>query len=92
MNFGSDTYDWLVVTGAQAQLQGTGTFTGDTSYKFLLTVIDGQKPGAGGVDYIRIKIWDPVTGTVIYDNQPGAPIDASPTVRIGGGSITIHDN
>jgi len=36
----------------------------------MLTAIDGQVNGGGGVDKFRIKIWDSATGQVIYDNQP----------------------
>jgi hypothetical protein len=90
LNFSSTTYDWLVVAGAKAQFKGTGTINGAGSYRFMLTAIDGQINGGGGVDKFRIKIWDPTTGQVIYDNQMGAGDDALLTTAIQGGSIVIH--
>jgi hypothetical protein len=58
----------------------------------MLTAIDGQRPGGGGVDRFRIKTWDKDSGDAIaYDNQMGSSDDASPTTALGGGSIVIHD-
>lgn len=40
---------------------------------------------------MRIKIWDKNNGNaIVYDNQMGAPDNASPTAAIGGGSLVIH--
>lgn len=88
LNFHSSNYEWLVVGGARAQYKGTGTINGAGSYNFILTAIDGQRPGGGGVDKFRIKIWS--SGGVVYDNQMGALDDANPTTQLGGGSIVIH--
>jgi len=88
-NFHSTAYEWLVVAGARAQYKGTGTINGSGSYSFLLTVIDGQQPGGGGVDRFRLKVWGP--GGVIYDNQMGDGDNASASTALGGGSIVIHD-
>lgn len=87
--FGSTWYDWLVVAGARAQFKGRGTVNGAGDYGFLLTAIDGEVSG-GGVDRLRLKVWDHATGTVIYDNQLGDADDASPTTGLGGGSIVVH--
>jgi hypothetical protein len=89
LNFHSSNYEWLVVGGARAQYKGTGTINGTDGYKFLLTAIDGQRPGGGGEDKFRIKIWDSAD-IVIYDNQMGAGDDENPTTALGGGSIVIH--
>ena len=88
LNFHSASYEWLVVGGARAQYKGTGTINGAGSYSFILTAIDGQVAGGGGVDKFRIKVWEP--GGVIYDNQMGASDAADPTTQIGGGSIMIR--
>jgi len=88
--FKSNVYEWLVVSGARAQYKGTGTINGAGNFGFLLTAIDGQVNGGGGVDKFRIKIWDVATGAVVYDNQPGAADTADPTTTIAGGSIVIH--
>lgn len=89
-NFHSTAYEWLVVAGARAQYKGTGTINGSGSYSFLLTVIDGQRPGGGGVDRFRLKVWGP--GGVIYDNQVGDADGAPASTALGGGSIVIHGN
>ena len=90
LNFSSTAYDWLVIAGAKAQYKGTGTINGTGCYRFMLTAIDGQIPGGGGVDKFRIKIWDLASGQVVYDNQLGAGDDVIPTTAIQGGSIVIH--
>lgn len=57
----------------------------------LLTVIDGQATNGGGVDRFRIKIWNKVTGQVVFDTQMGESEAADPTTPIGdGGSIVIQ--
>jgi len=93
INFHSEVYEWLVVAGAKAQFKGTGTINGSGNYGFMLTAIDGQISGGGGVDKFRIKIWDKNNGdAVVYDNQViGDPSDtAIPTTALGGGSINIQ--
>lgn len=78
------------LAGARAQYKGTGTINGSGSYSFLLTVIDGQRPGCGGVDRFRLKVWGP--GGVIQDNQMGDADGADASTTLGGGSIVIHKN
>jgi len=83
--------EWLVVTGARAQYKGTGTINGAGNYGFMLTAIDGQINGGGGMDKFRIKIWDKNNAdAIIYDNQMGLDDDGNPTTTLGGGSIVIH--
>jgi uncharacterized repeat protein (TIGR03803 family) len=91
LDFHSTSYDWLVVAGARAQFKGSGTINGSGNYGFLLTAIDGQVNGGGGVDRFRIKILDKSSGGVVYDNQMGAADTTDPTTAIGGGSITIQN-
>jgi PKD repeat protein len=88
LNFHSDAYQWLVISGPKAQYKGTGTLNGVSGYGFLLTAWDGQVSGGGGQDKFRIKIWDSY-GNVVYDNQMGADDAADPTTVIQG-SIVIH--
>jgi hypothetical protein len=90
LNFQSTSYQWLVVAGAKAQFKGSGTINGAGDYDFMLTAIDGQVNGGGGVDKFRIRIWDRVSGGIVYDNQMGASDTANPSTAIGGGSIVIH--
>jgi PKD repeat protein len=90
LTFHSETYEWLVVAGARAQYKGVGEINGTGSYSFLITAIDGQINGGGGVDRLRVKIWDKASGRMVYDNQIGAADDANPSTSIQGGSIVIH--
>jgi len=91
LNFHSSSYDWLVVAGAKAMFKGTGTINGAGNYGFMVSAVDGQITGGGGVDKFRIKIWDKDAGDlVVYDNQMDAAEDAEPTTVPGGGSIVIH--
>ncbi|HEY3057614.1 MAG TPA: hypothetical protein VGL99_01430, partial [Chloroflexota bacterium] len=88
--FKSSVYEWLVVSGARAQYKGTGTINGAGNFGFLLTAIDGQVTGGGGVDKFRIKIWDVASSAIVYDNQLGAADTADPTTAIAGGTIVVH--
>ncbi|PYV84870.1 MAG: hypothetical protein DMG05_23800 [Acidobacteria bacterium] len=85
-NFHSASYQWLVISGSMAQYKGTGTINGSGNYNFLLTALDGNPDG------FRIKITDPNTSSVIYDNRLGNDdnINSNNTQAIGGGSIVIH--
>ena len=38
--------------------KGSGTINGSGDYAFMLSAIDGQSLGGGGVDRFRIRIWD----------------------------------
>lgn len=89
LNFHSDSYQWLVVSGAKAQYKGQGSINGVPGYSFLVTVTDGQVSGGGGADRIRMKIWN--AGGTVYDNATSSDdLDASDTQALGGGSIVIH--
>ena len=90
MNFKSTVYEWLVAAGGRGQYKGSGTINGSGDYGFLLTAIDGQLNGGGGIDKFRIKIWDKGTNTIVYDNQVGALDDSPAATSISGGSIVIH--
>lgn len=90
MNFKSTVYEWLVIAGARAQYKGSGTINNAGDYRFMLTAIDGEQPGGGGLDKFRIKIWNNAGGGLVYDNQMNAPDSADPTTVLGGGQIVIH--
>jgi hypothetical protein len=90
LNFKSTEYEWLVVAGARAQFKGSGRINNAGDYGFLLTAIDGQRPGGGGTDRFRIKIMEKATGSVIYDNQMGKDDNGNDATELGGGSIVIH--
>jgi len=91
LTFHSTSYQWLVVAGARAQYKGEGEIAGAAgSYVFLITAIDGALAGGGGADRFRIKLWDKVTGAIVYDNQIGQPDDSGAATTLGSGSIVIH--
>ena len=57
---------------------------------FILTVIDGQLSGGGGVDKIRMKIYNKNTNQVYYDNQFGASDADNPVTPVEtGGTVVI---
>jgi len=89
LNFHSDSYEWLVIAGPRAMFKGTGTINGAGEYGFMLSAIDGEVNGGGGIDRFRIKIWA-IGGDIVYDNQPGDKDDAELTTELGGGRIVIH--
>ena len=89
-NFHSSSYAWVVTTGARGEYMGTGTVNGAGSYGFIISVIDGSQLTPTQTDTFRIKVWDPASGTVLYDSQMGDPDYADPTTPITGGSLTVH--
>jgi len=89
-NFRSTVYDWLVIAGPQAKFKGSGTVNGDGDFGFLVSAVDGDVNGGGGADKFRIKVWNKVTGSVIYDNQTAAADNAAATTVIEAGNISIH--
>ena len=66
-----------------------GTINGSGAYRFMLTAIDGQVNGGGGVDKLRMRIWSD-GGGLVYDNEMNPDENADPTTALGGGSIVIH--
>ena len=90
LNFSSSTYilGSLVISGSKATYKGVGTINGSGSYAFMVSAVDGDVSGGGGIDKFRIKIWN--GNTVIYDNNFGADENDLPTTALGGGSIVIH--
>jgi hypothetical protein len=90
LNFHSTEYDWLVVAGPRAMFKGYGSINGQGDYGFLVSAIDGEINGGGGVDKFRIKIWDKSTEEIIYDNEIDNDETNDPTTTIEGGSIVIH--
>ena len=92
LEFNSYLYDWLVIAGPQAKFKGEGHINGMGSYGFMLSAVDGQVNGGGGLDKFRIKIWDMITEAVVYDNNLGLSEEENATTVIGGGSIVIHSD
>lgn len=90
LNFTSTNYQWLVVSGARGQYKGSGGINGNYSYDFILTAVDGQVSGGGGIDKFRVKITDRNTNTVVYDNQAGSADTDNLTTTLVAGNIIIH--
>jgi hypothetical protein len=90
LRFFSTSYEWLVVSGAKAQFKGRGTINGQGDFGFLVTVIDGSRPGGGGVDRFRIKIWNKATGATVFDNQMGSSDNEDPMTALVLGNIRIQ--
>jgi type VI secretion system Hcp family effector len=90
LKFDSTGLDWLVITGNQARLAGTGTINGAGDYAFDLTLIDGKLGKGSGGDFFRIRITDRTTGRVIYDNGLNLPPSAPPPSLLLGGNMKIH--
>ena len=93
LNFSSSSHDAmsLVIAGAQAIYKGKGTINGVSGYSFMVSAIDGNKKPTVVSDKFRIKIWNTISGVLVYDNQPGAADNADATTALGGGSIVIHE-
>lgn len=89
LEFNALNYDYLAMSGARAQFRGFGKVNGESGYNFILTVIDGQLKGGGGVDKFRIKIWNKTTGAIIFDSQMGASDAADPSTPVGTGSSIV---
>jgi len=87
--FNALNYEYLVISRSLAQFRGFGKINGSAGYDFMLTVIDGNVAGGGGVDKFRIKIWNKVTGVIIYDSQMGQSDAADPTTPVGTGSSIV---
>ncbi|HBB88300.1 MAG TPA: hypothetical protein DC047_11850 [Blastocatellia bacterium] len=88
--FRSTSFSSLSITGSRVLVFGTGTINGSGSYRFLLSGIDGKLEGKKLSDKLRVRIWNPAGGAVIYDSQLDAMDGAAATVVLGGGNITIH--
>ncbi len=92
LDFNALNYEYLVIEKARAQFKGFGKINGSAGYDFIITVIDGNVSGGGGVDKFRIKIWEKTTGIIVYDTQMGASDLADPSTALGpGGSISIQE-
>jgi len=90
LNFHSESYQWLVVAGARAQFKGSGTINGSGNYDFILTAIDGAINGGGEIDKFRIKIWNPSSEEIVYDNKIGADDGGNDATELDSGNIVIH--
>jgi hypothetical protein len=93
LNFHSDSYQWLIISGAIAKYKGTGTINGEGNYGFMISVVDASLTPSTDIDLFRIKIWDIENNDVVlYDNLLDGEDDSQqPTTEIAGGSIMVHN-
>ena len=70
----ASSFDYLVVNGTTATLQGSGTIDGNGSYAFSVTAVDAA------TDTVALRVWDKTTSTVVYESA-AAPFT---------GSVQIH--
>jgi hypothetical protein len=90
LEFVSTSYDWLVISDNLVQLRASGTINGAGNYQILVSARDnGSK--SPKTDTVRVKIWDTVSGSIVYDNQPGQPDTAEPAILITGGNLVVHN-
>jgi DNA/RNA endonuclease G (NUC1) len=73
-SFASTSYDWLVISGTTATLQGSGKINGSGDYGFLVTATDA------GNDTFAIRVFDKATNATVYEAA----------ATLGGGNLTIH--
>jgi hypothetical protein len=88
LHFHGTKLDWLVVAGSHIQLHGSGRLNGRAGYEFLVTAFDGRD--SDGPDRLRLKIWDPRTGRVVYDSEAGRAEDADPVTELVRGKVKVH--
>ncbi len=89
----SSSYEFLVVDGARAQFQGSGTINGEGNYGFRTTVIDSRLDPSTSKDLFRMEIWDRADGNlVVYDNSRGLEPGTGPISPVFGGRIVIRDS
>lgn len=89
--FTSTSYEAMVVIPSDcSKIKGSGKINDDeTEYGFMLTPCDFGEPG--DLDTLRVKIWDPTLGYVVYDNLLDEVNDVDFLgTSLGGGNIKIH--
>ncbi len=93
--FRSDSYEWLIISGARAWFKGAGTVNGVGGYQFLVMAIDGNADLHDTIkaDRFRIKIWRETGGSesIVYDNGLGSTdFSEAWATELGGGKIVIQ--
>lgn len=90
IDFHGDSLEWLVITGGRAYLRGSGSVSGVAGHGFLLIAEDGAI--SDGPDRLRIRVWDEVTGGVVFDNASVASDDplTGALPEISYGNLVLH--
>jgi hypothetical protein len=86
--FDATSIDWIVSDFPYGEAQGKGTVNGAGNYAFYLKARDGNT----GSGRLRLIVWDPQSGAIIFDNQVGDPRDAALDLQstIQGGNLSVH--
>ncbi len=79
------------MAGAKAKFKGSGTINGSGEYGFMISARNGDSKQNIQPDTFRIKIWDKLADSIIYDNQLGDDDMAEPSTVIGGGNVVLHE-
>jgi hypothetical protein len=76
VDFKATSFDWLVISGGRAKLQGHGTVNGSGSFSFRLIAVHGT------TDTFELRIWSP-TGSFDLPLYRAAN-------TLGAGSVVVH--
>lgn len=87
--FHSKDFSYLVVSGNRGEFAGNGSVNGGGGYAFIATLVDGNIRNLEG-DRFRLKVWDKVSGNVVYDSQPGDLNNSAPVNGLLRGNIIVH--
>lgn len=88
-HFESTSYEWVVVNSGRARYEGLGTLNGVDRYRFMVSVVDGEKFASGGADRIRFQVTDSA-GRTVYDSESGSPDSAVAATPLTAGGIRTH--
>ena len=83
LDFRSRTARLRHLAGPEARLTGTGILNGVGHYGFEVTLRDGHRSLDGGLDGLRLRIWNLEDGKVVYTSRDFVPLVS--------GSLVIRD-
>ncbi|MCB0040630.1 MAG: hypothetical protein KDE23_13170, partial [Caldilinea sp.] len=90
IRFEVSTFDWLVISGPKAIVQGVGEIDGHGRYGFMLTALHEGTLAPKDNGTFRLKVWEINNGNaVVYDNEPGQLDGATPITPVTQGRIKI---
>ncbi len=86
----TSSIDYLVIEGQKATVRASGVLRDGTAVTITLVGLDGKTGPNTTNDRLRIRIVSTATGAVVYDNEPGAAVGASPTGLLQSGKVDLH--
>ncbi len=88
MKFAAENFDLIFQVAGMRLVRGTGKLNDKGNYGVIFCVYDAKVTGAKK-DKVHLKIWNKDAGNaVVYDNQPGDPDFAIPTVMLASGNFS----